>query len=106
MNDEQKRIWDYLSKNAVGIKNRKSSNEIRDTLKLRKGGPTNDHVRHLISDMVNNHECLIGSLTYEKGYWIIENTEELNKVIEHLNSRANSVRERGITLQKNWDSKK
>jgi hypothetical protein len=101
MNEEQQRIWDYLNRNAIGYVNRKSSTEIRDALNLESGGPTNEHVR----DMIFNHGCLIGSLMFRKGYWIIQNENELERVINHLNSRADGVRERANILQQNWDNR-
>ena len=105
MNDEQQRIWDYLNQNAVGYDNRKSSSEIRDALNLASGGPTNEHVRDLIRGMIFNHGCLIGSLMFRKGYWIIVNEQELEMVINHLNIRADGVRERANVLQQNWDNR-
>jgi hypothetical protein len=105
MNEEQQRIWEYLNQNAVGYDNRKSSSEIRDTLDLESGGPTNEHIRDLIRNMILNYDCLIGSLMFRKGYWIIANEHELEMVINHLNSRANGVRERADALQRNWDNR-
>ncbi|MCF6271454.1 MAG: hypothetical protein L3J41_17220 [Melioribacteraceae bacterium] len=105
MNNEQQRILDYLNQNAIGYDNRKSSTEIRDALNLESGGPTNEHVRGLIRDMIFNHGCLIGSLMFRKGYWIIVNEQELERVINHLNSRADGVRERANVLQQNWDNR-
>jgi len=105
MNEEQRRILEYLNHNAVGYENRKSSSEIRDALNLDSGGPTNEHVRDLIRDMIFNHGCLIGSLMFRKGYWIIENEEELEMVINHLNSRADGVRQRANALRQNWDNR-
>lgn len=105
MNEEQRRIFEYLNNNAVGYANRKSSTEIRDALNLDSGGPTNEHVRDLIRDMIFNHGCLIGSLMFRRGYWIIENEEELEMVINDLNSRADGVRQRAIALRQNWDNR-
>jgi len=105
MNDEQQRIWNYLNQNAIGYDNRKSSSEIKDELNLASGGPTNEHVRDLIRDMIFNHGCLIGSLMFRKGYWIIVNEHELEMVISHLNSRADGVRERANVLQQNWNNR-
>jgi hypothetical protein len=105
MNEEQQSIWDYLIENAIGYENRRSSSEIRDALNLESGGPTNEHVRELIRDMIFNHGCLIGSLMFRKGYWVIQNEHELNMVINHLNSRADGVRERANALQQNWDNR-
>jgi hypothetical protein len=105
MNEEQQSIWDYLIENAIGYENRKSSSETRDALNLDSGGPTNEHVRDLIRVMIFNHCCLIGSLMFRKGYWIIQNEHELNMVINHLNSRADGVRERANALQQNWDNR-
>ncbi len=105
MNEEQERIWDYLNQNATGYNDRKSSSEIRDALNLDSGGPTNEHVRDLIRDMIFNHRCLIGSLMFRKGYWIIVNEQELEMEINHLNSRADGVRERANVLQENWNNR-
>jgi hypothetical protein len=105
MNEEQNNILEYLNQNAVGYNNRKSSSEIRDTLELESGGPTNEHIRELIRDMILNHGCLIGSLMFEKGYWIIMSEPELEMVINHLNSRADGVRNRAIALQENWENR-
>lgn len=105
MNQEQEQIWEYLTQNANGYDNRKSSSEIRDALNLESGGPTNEHVRDLIRDMIFNHNRLIGSLMFQKGYWVIQNEEELKRVIDHLNSRADGVRERANALQQNWDNR-
>jgi len=38
MNNEQQRIWDYLTQYAIGYINRKSSTEIRDALNLESDG--------------------------------------------------------------------
>ena len=105
MKAEQQRILEYLNQNAVGYDNRKSSSEIRDVLSLESGGPTNEHVRDLIRDMIFNHGCLIGSLMFRKGYWIIVSEHELEMVITHLNSRADGVRNRAIALQENWGNR-
>lgn len=105
MNDEQQSIWSYLNRNAIGYENRKSSSEIRDVLNLESGGPTNEHIRDLIRDMIFNHGCLIGSLMFKKGYWVIQNEQELNNVIDQLNSRAEGVRERANALKQNWDNR-
>lgn len=105
MNEEQQSIWDYLIENAIGYENRRSSSEIRDALNLESGGPTNEHVRDLIRDMIFNQGCLIGSLMFRKGYWVIQNEHELNMVINHLNNRADGVRGRANALQQNWDNR-
>jgi len=105
MNIEQQIIWEYLSQSAVGYDNRKSSSEIRDALNLESGGPTNEHIRDLIRDMIFNHGCLIGSLMFRKGYWIIVNEHELEMVINHLNSRADGVRRRAVALRENWENR-
>jgi hypothetical protein len=105
MNEEQRRILEYLNNNAIGYANRKPSTEIRDALNLDSGGPTNEHVRDLIRNMIFNHGCLIGSLMFKKGYWIIENEEELEMVINHLNSRADGVKQRVNALRQNWENR-
>ena len=41
---------------------------------------------------------------FRKGYWIIQNENELERVI-NLNSSADGVRERANILQQNWDNR-
>lgn len=105
MNEEQLRIEDYLSTNALGYANRKSSSEIRNNCNLEAGGPTNEHVRDLIRDMILNHGSCIGSLMWEDGYWIIQNEEELNRVKLSLENRADGVLRRAEALQLNWENR-
>ncbi len=103
MNEEQRLIWNYLNQHAQGHENRKSSNEIRDELGLESGGPTNEHVRDLIRDMILNHNCCIGS--DNSGYWVLTNEEELNEVVTSLRNRADEVRERANALERNWENR-
>ena len=105
MNDEQQRIWEYLNQNALGYQNRKSSSEIRDSLNLQSGGPTNEHIRDLIRDMIFKHGSCIGSLMFKSGYWIINNENELNKVVSSLEGRADGVLERARALTRNWENR-
>jgi hypothetical protein len=105
MNEEQKAIFNYLNENAIGYNHRKSSTEIRESLNLESGGVTNEHVRDLIRDMILNQGICIGSLMWDSGYWIIQNQEELNRVCESLESRADSIRDRAIALKRNWDNR-
>jgi len=105
MNEEQGRIWNYLNQFAQGYENRKSSSEIRDTLSLESGGPTNEHIRDLIRDMILNHNCCIGSEMYTSGYWVIINEEELNNVVTSLRDRANGVMKRANALERNWENR-
>jgi len=71
-------------------------------LNLESGGATNEHVRDLIRDMILNHGTCIGSLMWENGYWIIQNEQELNRVCQSLESRADSIRERANVIRQNW----
>lgn len=105
MNEEQQVINNYLTANALGYANRKTSSQIRDNCSLEAGGPTNEHVRDLIRDMILNHGCCIGSLMWEDGYWIIQNEEELNRVIDSLESRADGVIRRADALRNNWQNR-
>jgi hypothetical protein len=36
--------------------------------------------------MIFNHGCLIGSLMFKKGNWVIENEKELDMVVIHLHN--------------------
>ena len=105
MNEEQHRIAEYLSANAVGYPNRKTSTEIRNNCFLESGGPTNEHIRDLIRDMILDHGFCIGSTNYGNGYWIILNEEELNLSTDNLQKRANGVIRRKDALRTNWENK-
>ncbi|OGU70697.1 MAG: hypothetical protein A2V93_04585 [Ignavibacteria bacterium RBG_16_34_14] len=102
MNEEQQSIWDYLNENAIGYENRKSSSEIRDNCDLEAGDTTNVYVGNLITRMILNHGCCIGSLMWNSGYWIIQDEVELDRVCESLENRANSIVERSNALRENW----
>lgn len=52
--------------------------------------------------MILNHRCCIGSLMWNSGYWIIQDEEELDRVCESLENRANSIVERANALRENW----
>lgn len=105
MNEEQQAIWDYLNQNALGYSNRKTSTEIRNACELESGGATNEHVRDLIRDMIFNHNCSIGSVMWGSGYWIIQNETELNRVVQSLRNRANSIVERAERLISNFNNR-
>lgn len=104
MDNEQQTIWTYLNQNAIGYQNRKSSTEIRETCHLNSGGPTNEHVRDLIRDMILYHGSCIGSVMYRDGYWIIQSEEELNKATVSLERRAEGVLRRARALRNNWQT--
>jgi len=103
MNNEERQVLNYLEKNAVGFKNKKTSDEIQIALKLPSGGKTNEHTRRLIRNLISNHNAVIGSDS--KGYWIIETEQELQDVADGLKSRANEIHERAVTIQNNWSNK-
>ena len=105
MNEEQQAIQDYLNQNALGYSNRKTSTEIRNACELESGGATNEHVRDLIRDMIFNHNCSIGSVMWGSGYWIIQNETELNRVVQSLRNRANSIVERAERLISNFNNR-
>lgn len=104
MNNEQIAILRYLRENALGYENRKTSKQIREDLGLESGGVTNEHVRDLIRDLIFSHNVCIGSLMWENGYWIIQTEEELNRVCESLESRANAITDRANALRDNWNN--
>lgn len=72
---------------------------------LVSGGPTNEHIRDLIRDMILNHGSCIGSLMFKSGYWIINNQNELDQVVSSLENRANGVLERARALTRNWENR-
>jgi len=96
---------EYLTttQNAIGRDSRKSSSEIRDALELESGGPTNEHIRDIIRQLIFNFQVCIGSLMWGNGYWIIQNEDELNEVVEGLENRADSTYERANVLRTNWE---
>jgi|SRR5690625_997362 len=103
MNNEQKKIWNYLNRNAKGFERRISSSKIRDDLGIESGGATNENIRNLIRDMILNHNCCIGSEMWASGYWIIQTEDELDQVCESLEARADSIRQRAIALRRSWE---
>jgi hypothetical protein len=103
MNDEQELIWNYMLQNAVGYSHRKTSTQIREACQLQSGGPTNEHIRDLIRDMIFTHRCCIGSLMWVNGFWIIQTLAELNKVAQSLEVRADAIHHRAATLRRNWE---
>lgn len=105
MDEEQQRIVNYLTANAVGYANRKTSTEVRNNCYLPSGGPTNEHIRDLIRDLILNHGYCIGSTNYGNGYWIIESEEELNLSTDNLQRRAEGVIRRKNALRSNWENR-
>ena len=100
MNNEEQLVLDYLEENAQGEANKKTSDEIQRALSLPTGGRTNEYTREIIRSLIINHNAVIGSDS--RGYWIIQNEEELQNVIGSLNSRAQEIQERATALQRNW----
>ena len=106
MNDEQQRIWDYLTENAQGIQNRVSSDQIRDNCGLEAGGVTNEHVRGLIGEMISDYNCCIGSISGRHGgYWITHNEDDLDSVEDSLRQRADENNQRAKNLRRNWENR-
>lgn len=105
MNDEQSAILNYLRENALGYDNRKTSTQIREELNLESGGVTNEHVRELIRDLILSHNACIGSLMWGNGYWIIQTEDELNRVCESLENRADAIINRAAALRNNWNNR-
>jgi hypothetical protein len=104
MNDEQQIVWDYLTENATGYQNRKSSTQIRENCDLVSGGATNEHVRDIIRQLIFDFDCCIGSLMWGTGYWVIQNQTELDRVTQSLRNRANSINERAEKLIENFNN--
>ena len=102
MNEEQRRIFDYLNANAIGYDNRKTSTDIRENCSLESGGVTNENVRDLIRDMILNHGSCIGSIMWHDGYWIIQTEEELGMATRSLEQRASGVLRRAEALRTNF----
>ncbi|MBP3194006.1 hypothetical protein [Natronogracilivirga saccharolytica] len=102
MTEEQLAILEYLNEHALGYENRRTSTEIRDTLNLESGGQTNEHVREQIRAMILEHQCCIGSGMWVDGYWIIQTEDELERVCQSLESRANSITDRANALRESW----
>lgn len=104
MNDEQSAILNYLRENALGYENRKTSTQIREELNLESGGVTNEHIRELVRDLIFSHDACIGSLMWKDGYWIIQTEDELNRVCESLENRADAIKNRATALRNNWNN--
>jgi len=101
MSNEEQKILSYLKNNAQGKANKKTSNEIQQATGLPAGGNTNEFIREVIRKLIYNG-ALIGS--DNGGYWIIQNKNELEAVVNGLNSRAKEIQERANALQGNWEN--
>jgi len=55
--------------------------------------------------MILNHGCLIGSLMFKAGYWIIKNQEKLEMVEKHLHNRAQGITSKAKALRENWENR-
>ena len=103
MNEEQRQVLEYLTNNAQGFQNKKTSDEIRNALNLPIGGRTNEYTREIIRELIFEYNAVIGS--DNRGYWIIQSEQELQEVINSLNSRAEEITERARALQQNWNNR-
>jgi hypothetical protein len=106
MTAEQQAILTFLQQNASG-----SSNAIiADNIFLRitqQGlplfeGRTQEQVRGLIRDLVNNQSSLIGS--GNRGYFAITSKDDVLSTIHNLESRSTKINERRQSLIDAWNN--
>lgn len=83
-------IHDYLKKNAVGYKNRKTSKEIMDIFGIESDDILRRYIRKLRDSEIIHKPICSKSGSNGNGYWIANNYEEI------INA-ANSLEKRG------WD---
>lgn len=63
-------------------------------------GNTNEPTRALIADCILNHDYPIGSNS--QGYFLIDNQNELNEVVQSLQRRIQGIQNRIAALQRGW----
>lgn len=83
MNDEQKKIWNYLTANCVGLNNAQNVATIANACGYDDYGTNNDDFRAIITNMVVNEKLPIGSC--RNGYFLITSEEERQTAINWVN---------------------
>lgn len=95
MKQKQIEIWNYLTKNALGIDYAKHIEVIASAIGEPPQGTNNDNVRNWITDMVLNHGKPIGTCI-DGAFIILNDTErEIAAKFVERNNRANAVRNNG-----------
>ncbi len=82
MNEDQKKIWNYLKENCVGINKAQHVENIAKNLGYPNYGTNNDDIRSCVTSLVMDFDCPIGSC--QNGYFIITDETERSKVIDYL----------------------
>ena len=100
MSSKEKRKKKLISVLKDGIKNSLTSTKIQEligTLPSRTEEPTRDLIRECIME----DKYPIGS--YNKGYFLINTQEELDKVIKSLENRIDGIEKRIKCLKNGWE---
>ncbi|MEI6556096.1 MAG: hypothetical protein WCL70_10935 [Paludibacter sp.] len=88
MNEEQQRIWDYLTNHAVGRNNTIHVSDLATHLGYMPNGTNNDNVRKLITKMVMNNNLPIG--TCKDGVFLFTNDIEREEAARFVERRTKS----------------
>jgi hypothetical protein len=102
MNAEQERIWKYLNDNAMGLGAAKTADDIATHASL-PISRTNSAIRDLIKDMRTEDGLLVGSSN--RGFFIIQDENDLNTTIHHLESRVEETNRLIDSLRDSFDNR-
>lgn len=88
MNEEQQRIWTYLTEHAVGRHNTIHMSELAELLGYEPIGTNNDDVRRILTKMVIDVNLPIG--TCRDGVFLFTNEEEREEAASFVERRTKS----------------
>jgi hypothetical protein len=106
MTAEQQAILSFLQQNASGSTNAINADTIFNRI-TQQGlplfeGRTQEQVRGIIRELVNNQGSLIGS--GNRGYYAIASIDDALRAISNLESRSRRINERRQSLITEWNN--
>jgi hypothetical protein len=98
MNEEQRRIWNYLKENAIGIDRAIHVSKIAQDLGFQPKGTNNDDVRNHVTSLVMKENLPVG--TYEKGVFLITNDVEKEIAAKYVErkTKADAIRSANLYI--------
>jgi len=94
---------DLIKALGVGKSSARTGTDLEESLEMPVGN-TNEPTRGLIADCITNDEYPIGSNS--NGYFLIDSDQELQEVVDSLNSRIAGIQSRIAALQKGWNRRR
>lgn len=88
MNEEKKKIWEYLTKHTVGRKKAMHMSILANNLNYEPKGTNNDNLRKLLTEMVMKDNLPIG--TCNDGVFLFTNEKERKEASDFVKRRTKS----------------